>query len=61
MATQLPAFSSADDVPLAFLAVLEDAQENRGIMGSQRLFFVERVRIRQQCTHFWIFARLMQD
>ena len=34
---QLPAFSSAEDVHLVFLAILEDAQDNRSIPGLQEL------------------------
>ena len=36
---RLPAFSSAEDVRLVFLAILEDAQGNRSIPGLQDLSY----------------------
>ena len=36
---RLPAFSSAEDVRLAFLAILEDAQGNRSIPGLNDLSY----------------------
>ena len=36
---QMPAFSSAQDVRLAFLAIFKDAHENRAINGLQDVCF----------------------